>query len=254
MRREHPLEGLERDLKLSPRRRLELLEELDADAEALQAALEGRGYDRAQARRMTLQQLVPSGEAAAELEARHAPRVGRWARTAGWMERLERVVIVAAAIVAGAAAIGAMVLSGPFGAVPVLAWAQVVVIALLAANWTLAAKRLWIDGDLRPELRGQLWTRQIGLVVAAIALGSLGAAWQGYGAWEALDAEAFSVQSTWDAIRRIVLFAAVGFGAAIFGLFGWLALTPRLINDEMIERRIETFFAGSRFSSLSTRR
>ena len=113
---------------------------------------------------------------------------------------------------------------------------------------TLAAKRLWIDGDLRPELGRQLWERQIGLIVAAIALGALGAAWEGYGAFEALEVEDFAMPAMWDAVRRIVSFAALGFGAAICGLFGWLAITPRLINDEMIERRISTFFAGSRLT------
>ncbi|WP_419947960.1 hypothetical protein [Candidatus Palauibacter sp.] len=254
MRPDHPLAEIERGLGVSPRRRLELLEELGADAEALQAELERRGYGPDQARRAALHQLMPTEGTLAELEAQHAPPLGRWARTAGWLDRLERVGIVAAAILAGAAAGGGMIWSGPLGSAAVLAGAQVILVALLAANWTLAAKRLWIDGDLQPELRQQLWTRQIGLVVAAIALGALGAAWQGYGAWEALEAEAFSMQATWDAVRRIVSFAALGFGAAIFGLFGWLAITPRLIDDEMIERRISRFFAGPRPLPNSSRR
>ena len=254
MRPDHPLAEVERDLEVSPRRRLELLEELGADAEALQAELERRGYRPNQARQAALRQLVPAGETLAQLQAQHAPPLGRWARTAGWLDRLERLGIVAAAILAGAAAGGAMIWSGPLGSAAVLAGAQVILVALLAANWTLAAKRLWIDGDLRPVLRQQLWTRQIGLVVAAIALGALGAAWQGYGAWEALEAEAFSMQATWDAVRRIVTFAAVGFVAAIFGLFGWLSITPRMIDDEAIERRISAFFAGSRLTPTSSRR
>ena len=254
MRPDHPLAAVDRDLDVSPRRRLELLEELGADAEALQAELERRGYSSAQARRAALHQLLPTSETLAELEAQHAPPLGRWARAAGWLDRLERLGIVAAAVLAGAAAGGAMIWSDPLGSAAVLAGAQVILVALLAANWTLAAKRLWIDGDLRSELRQQLWTRQIGLVVAAMALGALGAAWQGYGAWEALEADAFSMQATWEAVRRIVSFAAVGFVAAIFGLFGWLAITPRLINDEAIERRISAFFAGSRLRPTSWRR
>lgn len=254
MRPDHPLAAVDRDLDVPPRRRLELLEELGADAEALQAELERRGYRPDQAREAALRQLVPAGETLAQLQAQHAPRLGRWARTAGWLDRLERVGIAAAAILAGAAAAGATIWSDPLGSAAVLAGAQVILVALLAANWSLAAKRLWIDGDLRPELRGQLWTRQIGLVVAAMALGALGAAWQGYGAYETLAAEAFSMQATWDAVRRIVAFAALGFGSATFGLFGWLAITPRLIDDEMIEKRISTFFAGPRLSPPSSKR
>ncbi|WP_420632733.1 hypothetical protein [Candidatus Palauibacter sp.] len=252
MRPDHPLAEVERDLEVSPRRRLELLEELGADAEALQAVLERRGYSPDQARRAAFRQLLPTGETLAELEAQHAPRLGRWARTAGWLDRVERLGMVVAAVLAGAAACMTLISSGPLGSA-VLAWPQVVVVALLAANWTLAAKRLWIDGDLRPELRRQLWERQVGLIVSAVALGALGAAWEGYSAWEALEAEAFALPATWDAIRRIVSCAALGFGAAIFGLFGWLAITPRLINDEMIECRISTFFAGSRLTPTSSR-
>ncbi len=254
MRRKHPLADVERDFEVSPRHRLELLEELGADAEALQAELERRGYRPGQARRAALRRLVPDRETLAQLEAQHAPPLGRWARGMGWLDRIERLGIVAAAILAGAAAGGAMAWSGPFRTAAVLAWPQVVVVALLAANWTLAAKRLWIDGDLRPQLRRQLWERQIGLIVAAIALGALGAAWEGYGAYEALEVEDFAMPAMWDAVRRIVSFAALGFGAAICGLFGWLAMTPRLINDEMIERRISTFFAGSRLTQPSSRR
>ena len=251
MRRKHPLEEVERDLKVSPRRRLELIEELGADAEALQGELERRGHRPAQARRAALRQLVPTEEALSELEAQHAPPLGRWVRAAGWLDRADRLGIAAAAILAGAAACMAMIWSGLLGATALLAWPQVLVVALLAANWTRAAKCLWIDGDLRPDLRRQLWERQIGLVVAAVALGALGAAWEGYGAFEALEAEAFALPAIWDAVRRIVSFAALGFGAAIFGLFGWLAITPRLINDEMIEKRISTFFAGSRLTPTS---
>ena len=253
MQRDHPLAGVARDLEVPPQRRLELIEELGADAEALQAELERRGYTPDQARRAALRQLVPTGATLGELEVQHAPRLGRWARTVGWLDRVERLGIVAAAIL-GAAACGAMIWSGPLGSAAVLAWPQVIVVALLAANWTLAAKRLWIDGDLRPELRRQLWDRQVGLIVAAIALGALGAAWEGYSAFEALAAEDFARSAMWDAAQRIVSRAALGFGAAIFGLFGWLAITPRLISDETIERRVSAFFAGSRLTPTSSRR
>ena len=253
MRPEHPLADLERNLAVPPRRRLDLLEEVDADAEALQAELERRGYGPAQARRAALRRVVPGTETLAQLEVQHAPPLGRWARSAGWIDRAERLGIVVATGLAGAVAFVTMVASGPLGSAAVLAWPQVIVVALLAANWTRAAQRLWIDGDLRPELRRRLWERQIGLIVLAVALGALGAAREGYGAFEALAADDFASPAMWDAVRRIVSFAALGFGAAIFGLFGWLAITPRLISDEAMEHRISAFFA-SRLTPTSSRR
>lgn len=253
-RRPHPLADVERDLDVSPRHRLDLLEEVSADAEGLRGELERRGHPPERARRAALNQVVPAEEALAELEAQHAPRLGRWVRAAGWGDRVERLGIATGAVLAGAAACVALARSGPLGSAPALAWPQVVVVALLAANWTRAAKRLWIDGDLRPEPRRHLWQRQAGLIVAAVALGALGAAWEGYGAYETLAAADFAPSATWAAVRRIIACAAVGLGTAIFGLFGWLAITPRLINDEMIERRIAAFFAASRPPPTPSRR
>jgi len=40
--------------------------------------------------------------------------------------------------------------------------------------------------------------------------------------------------------------AGTGLAAAVFGLFGWLALTPRLLTDEEAERRIARFFGQAR--------
>ena len=254
MRPEHPLADIERNLAVPPRRRLDLLEEVDADAEALQAELERRGYGPAQARRAALRQLVPGTETLAQLEAQHAPPLGRWARGTGWIDRVERLGILAATGLAGAVACITMIGSGPLGSAAVLAWPQVIVVALLAANWTRAATRLWIDGDLRPDLRRRLWERQVGLIVFAVALGALGASWEGYSAFEALDVEDFAMPAMWDAVGRIVSCAALGFGAAIFGLFGWLAITPRLIDDETMEHRISTFFSSPVTPTSSSRR
>lgn len=83
-------------------------------------------------------------------------------------------------------------------------------------------------------------------MVAAVALGSLGAAWEGYIALGAVEGEAITTQAIWGGLRRAVSFAGLGLAAAIFGLFGWLSLTPRLITDETIERRISAFFTRSR--------
>ncbi len=254
MRPEHPLADVERSLAVPPRRRLDVLQEVDADAEALQAELERRGYGPAQARRAALSRVVPDTETLAQLEAQHAPPLGRWVRGAGWIDRVERLGIVVATGLAGAVACITLLGAAPLGSAAALAWPQVIVVALLAANWTRAAKRLWIDGDLRPELRRRLWERQIGLIVLAVALGALGAAREVYGAFGALKAEQFAPPAMWDAVGRIVSHAALGLSAAIFGLFGWLAITPRLIDDETMEHRISAFFASRLSPTSSTRR
>ena len=254
MRPEHPLADVERSLAVPPRRRLDVLQEVDADAEALQAELERRGYGPAQARRAALRRVVPGTETLAQLEAQHAPPLGRWVRGAGWIDRVERLGIVVATGLAGAVACITILGAAPLGSAAALAWPQVIVVALLAANWTRAAKRLWIDGDLRPQLRRRLWERQIGLIVLAVALGALGAAREVYGAFGALEAEQFAPPAMWDAVGRIVSHAALGLSAAIFGLFGWLAITPRLIDDETMEHRISAFFASRLSPTSSTRR
>ena len=50
----------------------------------------------------------------------------------------------------------------------------------------------------------------------------------------------------WDAVARMATVAGTGLAAAVFGLFGWLALTPRLLTDEEAEHRIARFFAQAR--------
>ena len=243
MRPEHPLAGVERSLAVPPRRRLDVLEEVDADAAALQAELERRGYGPAQARRAALRRAVPDTETLVQLEAQHAPPLGRWARGAGWLDPLGRLGILVATGLAGAVACVTMLGRGPLGSAAVLAWPQVLVVALLAANWARAATHLWIAGDLRPELRRRLWGRQVGLIVLAVALGALGAAREMYGALGALEAGQLAPPAVWDAVGRTSSCAALGLSAAIFGLFGWMALTPRLIDDETMEHRISAFFA-----------
>lgn len=212
------------------------------------------GLSPARARQAALEQLVPGGEALERLEVRHAPSPRRWARATGWLDHAVRVGVGAAATLAGAvaftlAASGSSGVSAATGAVAgtgataVLMWSQVLLVALLAANLAWAAARLWIHGDLRPAGRRLLWARQGGLIVAAVAFGALGAAWKGYLLFAGADLASISSLSLWSAVRGMARVAAVGLGTAIFGLFGWLAITPRLITDEEIERRIARFFA-----------
>lgn len=252
MPREHPLAPVDRELRVPPRRRLELLEELDADAEALQDELERRGRAPRQARQAALRRLVPTGEALRSLEAQHAPSLGRWIHGAGWAERVERLGIAVVAVLAGAATTLVLRLPGGLGVTAVLAWPQVIVVTLLAANWAQAAARLWVKGDLRPERRRMLWRRQVGLMMIAVALGALGAAWEGYAALGALEGGTPPAAAVWGALRRTLSFAGLGLGAATFGLFGWLSLTPRLITDETVEQRISALFARSHQSRAAT--
>ncbi len=244
------LEAVARRLKAPPRRRLELIEELGADAEALQEELQRRGYDPKAARRLAAGQVVPSREALAALEAQHAPRLGRWVRKTGFAGGIERMAAMATAILAGSALLVALRWQDPDAAGSLLGWSLAVVVALLSSNWALAAKRLWIDGNLPPGLRTVLWARQVGLIVAAVSLGGLGASWEGH---VALGAPGASPGEVWSAVQRVVVFAVIAAGAALFGLFGWLALIPRLATDEAFERRIAAFVNRSlRFVHLRT--
>lgn len=139
MRLEHPLAGVDRELSVSPRRRLEFLEELDSDAEALQDELERRGRGPRQAQRAALRRLVPAGEALRLLEVQHAPPLGRWIRAAGWLERVERFGIATVAIFAGAAALIVIRWPGSLGMTSVLAWPR------------SSSSRFWPRTGLRPR-------------------------------------------------------------------------------------------------------
>ena len=243
------LDAVARKLKAPPRRRLELIEELGADAEALQEELERRGYDARTARRIAVGRVAPSGEVLAELEARHAPRLGRWARKAGVATGIERMGAAMTAVLAGASLLAVLWQQDPGVASGLLGWSLVGVVALLSSNWVRAAKGLWIDGDLPAEQRRTLWERQVGLILAAVSLGGLGAAWQVYSVLGAVEASSGEI---WAAVQRGVFFGVLGVGAAAFGLLGWLALLPRLVTDEACERRIAMLvtlpfrFAGKR--------
>ncbi len=250
MRHEGSLAAVERALKVSPERRLELIEEVDADVDALQEELERRGYSPESARRAALRRLLPAPETLAALEAQHAPRLGRWLRAAGIRGRVERLGALAAAILATMALLAAIWRWDNAAASTLLACSLVMVVSLLAANWFRAAASLWIDGSLPPERRRLLWARQVGLIVAAISLGGLGATWEGYTALAALDA---SASAAWNGVQRSVFFATLGFGAALLGLLGWLALIPRLITDETAEGRITALLVRSHpFRALRT--
>lgn len=246
MPREHPLARVERELKLAPRHRLDLVQEVDADVRAMQAEMERRGRTPAEARREAIQRLVPSGEVVEQLEDRHAPGLGRWLRTEDRGERVTRVGIGAVATLGGAVGIVATVRPGLSGTAMVLSWALVIVFALLVANLARVAAQLWLHGDLRVRQWRLLWARHAGLIVTAVALGALGAAWEGYLVLTNTEQVDSSAPLAWETAATMAHFAAIGLAAAIFGLFGWLSISPRLIGDQEIERRITEFFAQDR--------
>lgn len=250
MSREHPLKRVERGLKVPPRRRLDLIEEVDADVRALQAELERRGRTPGQARRAALRQAVPDDRALADLEARHAPPLGRWAGATGWIDRAVVLGVALAATLAGFIAVIAMYGSGVPLVPAFVIWPLAVVIAALAANLCWGALQLSILGNLRPKQRRLLWNRHAGLVVAAVALGASGAAWVGRVTLAPIEPQVWEgpmwEPPVWDAVARMATVAGTGLAAAVFGLFGWLALTPRLLTDEEAERRIARLFTQAR--------
>ena len=250
MPRENPLARVERDLRVAPRHRLDLVEEVGADVLALQAELERRGYGPAEARGVAVARLMPGAEAIRQLEYRHTPKLGRRVLASGWMDRAVAVGAGAAATFAGVVAVAATGDLAGVGETAAIRWLLVFVAALVAANLARAAARLWVQGDLRQEERQLLWGRQTGLIVAAVALGALGAAWQGYlalgASLGATGAASLSQAAAWEAIGSVAGVAVSGLGVAVFGLFGWLLVTPRLLIDEECERRIDAFFAQSR--------
>lgn len=253
MPREHPLARVEREVKLAPQQRLDLVEEVDADVRAMQAEMERRGYSPVEARHEAIRRLVPAGEVVEQLEDRHTPGLGRWLRTDGRRQhgdgrgdRVTRLGIGAAALLGGAAGIVATIRPGLSGTAMALSWALVIVFALLVANLARVAAQLWLHGDLRARQRRLLWGRHAGLIVTAVALGALGAAWEGYLALVGGELADGAALLAWETAGTMAYFAATGLAAAIFGLFGWLSISPRLIADQEIERRITEFFAQDR--------
>ena len=237
------LAATERRLNIPPRHRFELIEELGADLESLQAEYERRGLSSEAARREALMRLVPTQESLDELNTQHSPRLGQWLSAGGIGGGIERFGGAAAAVLAGTGLLIAIPADHAAMNGSIFLWAQALIAALLAANWCRGAAGLWITGVLPPDVRSLFQARQAGLITAAVSLGGLGALWQGFVALGTLEA---SMGLVWNVVGSAVLSGAVGVGAAIFGALGWLALLPRLIVDESSEGRIEALLTHSR--------
>jgi len=247
-----PLARLEREMRMPPQRRLELLEELDSDLDAFARELVSNGWKPRRARQVALSRLLPSGEALEHLEAEYEPIGVRWLRQRRWLAYADRCALVLSAGVPVVLALWVLQKGGGVATSSFWVVAELLIIAALGINWTRAASRLWVRRDLRPAMRLAYWRLHAGLIVAAVAIGALGSAWEGYmllGAGSGL-----TTVPIWSSLRSVLTLATLGTAAAVFGLFGWLSLMPRLATDDVIQRRIAAIFRRSSTTHAATRR
>jgi hypothetical protein len=240
--REAALPQLERGLRLHPRKRLVLLEELRADLDALEDELTARGLPRSRARAAAAMRLLPDPQAARALE-HEAALYHRLARGRGGtvLQKAERVAIgLVAALVAVALAV-AMAGLELTGSAALFALAMITLISLIVANTLRVAWGLWVRQDLRAADRRAAWRVQLGLILVGISIGGLGAVVLAYGATGRLVSSA-DVSTAFTLVRDVALLASLGLGAAVIGLLGWLALTPSLRSYDLFERRIAAVF------------
>ncbi len=233
---DRPLAGLsQRGLLLPTRRHLDLVDELESDLEGMQLELQSSGISPLRARQAALEWLVPNRESLAQLEDQHA----RPHREFGWAARC--LTAVAAIGVGGGLWFAGLVSFGPSSSSP-STWVQVAITLLLGANLTGTAWHLWIRRSDTAAARHRSLVRHFGLVTIAVTLGGLGTCWEAYYSLGTVLAQQGSPVEVWGVLGESLSHATLGLGAAIFGLLGWLALTPRLIGDEAIERRIAMAF------------
>lgn len=233
-----PLERVDADLRVHPRRRLAVVEELAADLEALEDELVARGLERGKAREAARRRLVPGAAAISALEATHGPDRSRAAPVV-WLRRWERLAVLALTL-SLTAWLGLGALRG-LGRGNAFVWIELALVALLIANWAAAALELWVGEDLRRHERRRYERRHAGLIVAAFAAGALGTAVEAYALIE-LATPAPPPSPVWGAVGRVTSTAALGLAAPVLGLLAWLSLTPRLIRYERIEGRIRRLF------------
>ncbi len=242
MQHSEPLARLERDLRVPPQRRLELLEELDADLSALSLELESRGFQPQRARDVAMRRLFPEGDVVAHLEVEHEASGARWLRQHRWLTHVERAALVLVAMLSTAGTLWVVRQAGGVTSSRLLVVLEVLIIAALGLNWTRTAFRLWVRRDLRPDTRLAHWRLHVGLIVASVAVGALGGAWEGYALLSVNSATGETAVSIWSMIRSALALVTLGMAAAVFGLFGWVSLMPRITTDDRIEKRIAEFF------------
>jgi hypothetical protein len=240
MQPDEALARLDRALRVTPDRRLSVLEEIGADLSALASELRRSGLSPSAAHAQAARRLLPDEAAITALEAAHAPERTRAAPIV-WLMRWERVAALAlTASLTAWMALGAgregLRAANPF------VWVEVGLAGLLVANWATAGLKLWLGEDLRREERRRYGQRHAGLIVAAFAAGALGTAVEAYALIEL--AGATSPPILWGGVARLASTAALGLAAPVLGLLAWLSLTPRLVRYERIEARIRRLFVA----------
>jgi len=241
MQPEDALARLDRSLRVTPERRLSVLEEIGADLSALAADLRRSGLSAAAAREQAARRLLPDADTISALEATHGPDRARAAPIV-WLRRWERVAVLALTL-SLTAWLGIGAGRGGIGAVNLFVWVELGLAGLLIANWATAGLKLWLGEDLRREERRRYGHRHAGLIAAAFAAGALGTALEGYALIGLASAAPPSPDALWSAVGRVASTAALGLAAPVLGLLAWLSLTPRLVRYERIEARIRRLFA-----------
>lgn len=235
-----PLAGMEARLRLHPGRRLEIVEELAADLEALEDELVARGLPRAEAREAARRRLLPDTDAISALERTHGPDRPRPAPVE-WLRRWERVAVLGlTAVLVGWLAASAV--GGGIRVSPLFVAVELGLVGLMVANWATAGLRVLLGEDVRRDERHRFGRRQTGLIVAAFAAAALGTAVEAYALTAVATPTPPGPAVVWSAVGRIASTAALGLAGPIVGLLAWLSLTPRFIRYERIEARIRRLF------------
>jgi hypothetical protein len=115
-------------------------------------------------------------------------------------------------------------------------------VALLVWNTLRVAFGLWVRQDMRARERRAAWRIQIGLVLVAASASGVGVAFEAYATAGRLAAAPDWVAG-FGLLRDAMVLAALGLGAVVIGLTGWLALTPSLYAHDAFERRLTSLFA-----------
>lgn len=241
-----PLNGLDSRLHLQPKQRLELLEELRSDLEDLEEALSRKGYRPRRAREKALRQLLPSADVVQALETHHEGTALRWIRRHSRTSNVGRWALAALAGVSVLLALNFLRQAGLFSSAGPFVGLELLLTGSLAANWAYTGFQLWVGRGVRPESRQLRWRYHAGLIVAAVAIGALGSAWEGYSVLGILGESTPEPAIAWAALRRALVLITLGTAAATFGLFAWLSFVPKLATDEAIERRIAALFRHPR--------
>jgi hypothetical protein len=232
------------DVRMHPRKRLALMEEIAADVDALEDELASRGVPRERARAAAMNRLFPDPAVVRELETdavayhRLAARIG-----GSRLVLAERVGLAAVALLTLITLARGLAQMDGFRSGGAFLWATIGMIALLVANTLRVAVGLWARQDMGAAERRQAWRVQVGLVLVAISVSALGSASEAYLGALRMEVGAGSLAG-FALARDVLILVAMGLGATVIGLVGWLALTPSLRSYESFERRIATVFVA----------